>query len=376
MPVIQRQLCVSRRPSLLRTNLASLPRSHRRAAMSRNFRAVHVVVRRLRACATATLCTTAGAAQLESEPAPAFVVSLCGHLRTFPLLAKRLARAVGRIRRRRAVPRLPRLPSRLARPQPPRVVSHGGHRARRRRRGAVQPPRAERALQRERDHRGVAAPIAASEVTAHARVVTTPRRLNVSDERCIHGLTCVGDVSIQLQSLSRVHRLAGRHLRGELRLTEAQLDDMIVIRSRPDVTWNTDVADGASAAKARRRSTFGLGTALPYQDAAGRLRNGGVVVQPRAVDGRLGDIVWAAHYRDVSTWWGRASAWLRSSTGHPPDSLPFNKKVTEALSRTPTTATAPNSFGCTTCAVSGCAPPTSASATCAATASAWRRRRT
>ena len=277
-------------------------------------------------------------AQLESEPAPAFVVYLCGHLRTFPLLAKRQLEQWDEFAA--GAPYLVYLHTFDSLDHSRRVWYRTADTAR----GAAGEERYSRRVLNERFNVSeiIAAsplPIAASEVSAHARVVTTPRRLNVSDERCIHGLTCVGDVSIQLQSLSRVHRLAGRHLRGELRLTEAQLDDLIVIRSRPDVTWNTDVADGASAAKAERRS------GQTFQDLERRFhtktqraeapRNGGVVVGYRGPwMGGWGDIVWAARYRDVSTLVG-ARERIAAIVDQPPpavDSLPpFNKKVTEAL---------------------------------------------
>ena len=208
-----------------------------------------MVVRRLRACATATLCTTAGASAA-GVGTGARLCRLPRPPRTFhprrQLLEQWDEFAAGACISSTCTP--------LTRSTTVASVVQADTA-----RGAAGEERYTRRVLNERYNVSeiIAAsllPIAASEVSAHARVVTTPRRLNVSDERCIHGLTCVGDVSIQLQSLSRVHRLAGRHLRGELRLTEAQLDDLIVIRSQPDVTWNTDVADGASAAKTERRA--------------------------------------------------------------------------------------------------------------------------
>ena len=270
-------------------------------------------------------CTTAGASAAGVDSAPAFVVYLCGHLRTFPLLAKRQLEQWDEFAA--GAPYLVYLHTFDSLDHSRRVWYRTADTAR----GAAGEELYTRRVLNERFN--VSDIIAASPLRdrrergdcARARGDDAAAAQR-SDERCIHGLTCVGDVSIQLQSLSRVHRLAGRHLRGELRLTEAQLDDLIVIRSRPDVTWNTDVADGASAAKAERRS------GQTFQDLERRFhtktqraeapRNGGVVVGYRGPwMGGWGDIVWAARYRDVSTLVGARERSPRSSTSRRPPSI-------------------------------------------------------
>lgn len=75
---------------------------------------------------------------------------------------------------------------------------------------------------------------------------------NGSDDVCISGITCVSDAIVQLYELKRVHDLArrffaqpqNRHLLGRRRL-----EQMPVIRSRPDVTMRTAVSDGRSYSK-------------------------------------------------------------------------------------------------------------------------------
>lgn len=177
--------------------------------------------------------------------------------------------------------------------------------------------------------------VAASEVSSHAhfRAEAHLGRYGVADGRCLNGFSCASDVGLQLQELARVHRLAGRHLRQRLGLSAAQLGSLVVVRSRPDVTWRTDVDDGRSASRAR------LLAGPPFAQLAAQMKareaGGPVIFGYRGPWwGGWGDVVWSARFRDVSSLVSERNRLPRLLETPPPavDSLPpFNIKVSEAL---------------------------------------------
>lgn len=230
---------------------------------------------------------------------PAFLIYLCGHLRSFPLISVRQrlqwdAMANGssylvflhtfdEIEHQRTVWWRPEGPpgSRLATALQAVNVSE-----------ILEDPQTNALHER----------MAARHISRHPRLLAAVTRQNLSDNRCCCKLSCVNDVAIQLAELSRVHRLATRflHARG----LSSHLGSLPVIRSRPDVTLRTDVYDGHTPSHATWKDLEPIQQLerLMHERESGAIGgSGGVVLGYRGPWwGGWGDIVWAARWSTVT----------------------------------------------------------------------------
>ena len=177
--------------------------------------------------------------------APSFLVYVYGHLRSFPLISHQQAKQWDA----------------FADGAPYLIFLHTwdridhGHHVWWRKAGAMEPLLAQlniTALLQDPQTNGLQAHLAAVLVERHPGLPHS----NMSDSICVADVTCVADAAAQVDELGRVHALAGRYMREsgvDKLLGEHGLARLPVIRSRPDVTFRSDInnTDGTSVRFAR-----------------------------------------------------------------------------------------------------------------------------
>jgi hypothetical protein len=174
---------------------------------------------------------------MKRTPLPKFLVYVVGHLRSFALISHRQRQQWDEFSA--GEPYLVFLHTWTALDHHQRVWWQNAEQLKSR----SKPPRINvSALLDDPHSNGLRDRLASSLVEEHPGL---PGPSSSDNARCYRGFTCASDVAIQLEELGRVHKLGQSYMAASglaERLGERRLNDLPVIRTRPDVTVRTNVA--------------------------------------------------------------------------------------------------------------------------------------